>query len=435
MRYIVAGFISLFLTCAACAQDSGVVVQNCGTAPAPYTGGGPRPMTVDLDGHLCVSAQGNLPFTNGYEGPGQFNTASLELLEGFDTAVLNTTNNWQTPTQNGTGVIATSQAAQTILNGGTTTTSWSKLQSIKTFLEDNPGYHFFQTNINITPALGATGGSCMFFGFGTPAASPACGAMAGNAAAFETTTDGRLLAVTYASNSRTIIADLSIGQGAGRTTALASGNGQPTAFLAGCQCVPQGVFNGNTNSHRVVIYFRGDNIVWAVEGQNGNLIPVVYTVSGVAGPDVNALPVSYEVAVGPANVGVAGQLQVNQVTTARTSARLPSLTPVVSAAAESAHILKTYPGHLVSVYATNLTATAGFLVVLNSATVPADGAITPLDCVPLPANTGTGFAQLSYGPGSFKHYNVGLTAVITSAATCFTKTTGVITGYISGQVQ
>ena len=108
------------------------------------------------------------------------------------------------------------------------------------------------------------------------------------------------------------------------------------------------------------------------------------------------------------------------------------ITPVVSTSAEGSHVLKATPGNLYSVYATNLTATAGFLVVLNSTSVPGDGAITPLECVPLPANGGVG---LNYSPGPPAVYSTGITAVITSAVTCFTKTTGVITGFIRGAVQ
>jgi hypothetical protein len=104
-----------------------------------------------------------------------------------------------------------------------------------------------------------------------------------------------------------------------------------------------------------------------------------------------------------------------------------------SAAAEATHIFKATPGNLFSIYATNLTATVGFLAVVASATVPADGAIVPLDCVPLPAS---GSASINYLPGPPKSYTSGgVVAVLTSAATCFTKTTGVITGFIAADVQ
>lgn len=112
-----------------------------------------------------------------------------------------------------------------------------------------------------------------------------------------------------------------------------------------------------------------------------------------------------------------------------TLASAQAITAVQSASAENNHVLSSVRSRLVSVYATNHTATAGYLVVLNLTSNPADGAITPLDCVPLPAN---GNASIFYGTRS-KAFSVGIVAVLTSAATCFTKTTGTITGFISGQ--
>ncbi len=108
------------------------------------------------------------------------------------------------------------------------------------------------------------------------------------------------------------------------------------------------------------------------------------------------------------------------------------VTSVVSGSGESSHVLKSSAGTLFSAYATNLTATAGFLVIINATAAPGDGAITPLDCAPLPAN---GVANINYRAGPFKTYTTGITAVVTSAVTCFTKTTGVITAFMSGDVQ
>lgn len=109
----------------------------------------------------------------------------------------------------------------------------------------------------------------------------------------------------------------------------------------------------------------------------------------------------------------------------------PAITPIVSAAGESSHVLKASAGNLYSIYATNLTATAGFLVVLNSTTAPGDGAITPLECIPLPGNSAV---SINYTAPSAR-FSTGITAVVTSAATCFTKTTGVITAFFKGAIQ
>lgn len=107
-----------------------------------------------------------------------------------------------------------------------------------------------------------------------------------------------------------------------------------------------------------------------------------------------------------------------------------ALAPIASTSAENNHILRTTPGRFWGVYVTNLTATAGFVVVLNATASPADGAITPLLCQALPASGNTQL-EMKIRPAAF---NIGIVVVLTSAATCLTKTTGVITGFISGLV-
>lgn len=113
----------------------------------------------------------------------------------------------------------------------------------------------------------------------------------------------------------------------------------------------------------------------------------------------------------------------------------PALTPHKTTSAAATLLLKASEGYLFSAYATNLTATAGFLVVYNAVAVPADGALTGslvLDCAPLPAN---GIASINYRPGPAANYDTGIVAFVTSATTCYTKTTGVITAFIKGDVQ
>lgn len=117
-----------------------------------------------------------------------------------------------------------------------------------------------------------------------------------------------------------------------------------------------------------------------------------------------------------------------------TSNAAGAVAPIVSASAENSHVLKAAPGNVYGVYATNTTSTAGFLLLLNATTVPSDGAVAPLACVPLAA-TGGQPAVINYNPGPGAIYSVGIVAVLSSAATCFTKTTGTITGFISGAVQ
>lgn len=114
---------------------------------------------------------------------------------------------------------------------------------------------------------------------------------------------------------------------------------------------------------------------------------------------------------------------------APTSNAVIGIVPVTSASAEASHIIKAAPGNLYSVYVTNSSATAGFILVLNAITVPSDGAVVPLDCVPI---AGTSTSGINYAPGPPKVYNVGIVVVISSGANCFTKTTsGGVTGFIS----
>lgn len=122
----------------------------------------------------------------------------------------------------------------------------------------------------------------------------------------------------------------------------------------------------------------------------------------------------------------------NGVIVAPSSASSAGITVVVSASAEATHVLKASAGNLYSVYATNLTATAGFLHIYNATSAPADGAVTPLACVPLPSN---GATSINFNPGPPSVYSTGISVAVSSASTCFTKTTGVITAFISGSVQ
>jgi hypothetical protein len=106
--------------------------------------------------------------------------------------------------------------------------------------------------------------------------------------------------------------------------------------------------------------------------------------------------------------------------------------PVVSAALEASHVLKGAPGLLYGVYVSNLTGGAtGKLLVLNATSAPVDGAVAPLVCVELPS----GGVSVDYGNTPAASFSTGITAVISSASSCLVKTTGVLTGFISGLVQ
>lgn len=109
-----------------------------------------------------------------------------------------------------------------------------------------------------------------------------------------------------------------------------------------------------------------------------------------------------------------------------------AVAPIVTGSAVASLVLKATPGNVYSVYATNLTTTAGFLLLLNATSDPASGSVKPLACVPLPAS---GAASINYIPTPAGYYSVGITAVLTSASTCFTITEGTITGFIAGTIK
>lgn len=94
-------------------------------------------------------------------------------------------------------------------------------------------------------------------------------------------------------------------------------------------------------------------------------------------------------------------------------------TPVVSAAAEGSHVLKASGGCLISTYVYNSGA-AAFLMIFNSATVPADGAVTPIECVPVASAS---YQFINFSPQPPEWFSTGISAAISTTG-CFTKTVG-----------
>ena len=105
-----------------------------------------------------------------------------------------------------------------------------------------------------------------------------------------------------------------------------------------------------------------------------------------------------------------------------------AIIPVVSTTAEAGHVIKPAPGLLYSVTVTNATSTAGFVLVTNSTTAATTGTVAPLACVPLPAS---GVANINFAPRPAGYFSTGISVVLSSNASCFSVTTGTITGFIS----
>jgi hypothetical protein len=101
---------------------------------------------------------------------------------------------------------------------------------------------------------------------------------------------------------------------------------------------------------------------------------------------------------------------------------------VQSATTEGSHVLKASAGLLNGFSATS-GATAGYVLLIDSATVPADGAVTPKFCYALPAGQTTGASWISY-PAPFNNGIV----IVFSTTGCFTKTASA-TSFFAAQIQ
>jgi hypothetical protein len=207
--------------------------------------------------------------------------ASQLFQDTFDTGTLDVINKWTTPTAGGTGIAATNATGATILDGGTTANSFSKLTTKQTFPPLEPGYLLFSGRLNIENPVVTT--AHRFWGFGTSSASPTIAAPLIQALGYEIATDGKLYAVSYATGSRLVIQDLSV----------ATGNGtQPSDAVA----------------HKYWIYFRGDICYWCIDDDD-RIVASFQT--GASGPDVNSLPALVQVI---SNSGTHATIQLNALT-------------------------------------------------------------------------------------------------------------------------
>jgi hypothetical protein len=102
--------------------------------------------------------------------------------------------------------------------------------------------------------------------------------------------------------------------------------------------------------------------------------------------------------------------------------------PIAIQALGASQQLKTLPGNLFSLNVVS-GGTAGYILLLDSKTIPADGAVTPVKCMPLAANTGIDL-NWSIQPVRF----VNGIAIVFSSTGCFTKTASA-TAFISGSAQ
>ncbi len=114
------------------------------------------------------------------------------------------------------------------------------------------------------------------------------------------------------------------------------------------------------------------------------------------------------------------------------SAQVGTNSHVNSAALEAGHIIKASAGTLFGFNCTAITGgTAGYCVVVNAITAPTSGAIAPLDVCYFNTAAGCSLSRLPIGIP----YSTGISVAISSNASPFTVTTGVLTGYIEADYQ
>jgi len=104
-----------------------------------------------------------------------------------------------------------------------------------------------------------------------------------------------------------------------------------------------------------------------------------------------------------------------------------STTPVNSATGESHHVFLAKAGTLYGFSVTS-GASAGYVLVYNSASAPADGTVTPIGCYALPASSTLGVA---YTPLPLT-MSTGITLVFSTSG-CFTQTSSA-TAFFLGEV-
>jgi hypothetical protein len=160
----------------------------------------------------------------------------------------------------------------------------------------------------------------------------------------------------------------------------------------------------------------------------GNAWPVTLAIGGalnaVGNPVFIAPGTGATFALG-AGSAIAGKFGIDQTTPVTTNgvninpttASAAGIVPVVSASAEGSHVFCAAACNLWSIYVT-AGASAGFLMTFNATSAPADGAVTPVECVQVAANS---TVALSFGSGPPDRYSTGATAVFSTTG-CFNKT-------------
>ena len=113
----------------------------------------------------------------------------------------------------------------------------------------------------------------------------------------------------------------------------------------------------------------------------------------------------------------AGTNALGGIYAAPTASSSFGIAPGSSSALESSHVLKASAGNLYSLYVATTTA-SGWLMTFNATSIPADGAVTPVEAIQIPTNSA---AAISFDGAPPDYYSTGIVAVFSTTGP-FTKT-------------
>lgn len=128
-------------------------------------------------------------------------------------------------------------------------------------------------------------------------------------------------------------------------------------------------------------------------------------------------------------VVVASDQSTIAVQPAPTASSSAAITPGSSSALEAGHVLKSSAGNLYSLYVYS-SDVDGYLMTFNAASIPADGAVTPVEFLPVFAGSS---AILEFAGSIPDYYSTGIVAVFSTTGP-FTKT-GSPTAFFKWRIQ
>lgn len=110
------------------------------------------------------------------------------------------------------------------------------------------------------------------------------------------------------------------------------------------------------------------------------------------------------------------------------------VTPIISSALETSHVLKASGTCLIFNIQITIQATSGVVMILNAGSDPGNGAVVPVWSQPVVSNGSFGGATFQFYPGPPLKTSSGCVVVFSSATTPFTETQSA-TAHFSVQVQ